>query len=452
MIQTRISRRSFLAGCGALGVANALPGFSVLNTYAQATTDYKALVCVFLYGGNDGNNMVIPVQNAEYTLYQQARPNIAIGQGQAVPLVAAGQARFGLNPNLQPLQAVWDAGRMALLFNVGPLLQPLTRLQYQQMRALRPMNLFSHDDQQHEWQTAVFTSNPTVGWGGLIADRVQPLNGAVQVSYNVTGNDVFLNGASTRATSIPGAGAFGLQGVAATNAADQAKYQAMKNLWSMAEGSPRKLMKSAGTHLKTGIEGTQQLGALLNSTNTLADQAFANVNTGLGNQLRRAAKLIEARTAIGAKRQIFFVSLGGFDTHENEVAAQGGRFQELAGALRAFDTAMTTMQAANEVTTFTLSDFGRTLRPTASGTDHAWGNHHMIMGAAVKGTATYGTFPTLALGGPDDTDNNGRWIPTTGVDQYAATLAQWFGVAPADLTGIFPNLSRFTVQNLGFMV
>jgi uncharacterized protein (DUF1501 family) len=451
MLKTSISRRSFLTGCGALGAANALPGFSVLNAYGQAG-DYKALVCVFLYGGNDGNNMVVPILNAEYTSYQQARPNIAIPQAQLVPLVAGGQARFGLNPNLQPLQAVWDAGRLGLILNAGTLLQPITRQQYQQMRSLRPMNLFSHDDQAQGMQTAVYTASPTIGWGGLLADRVQSLNGAVQVGYNVSGNDVFLNGASTRATSIPSTGTFGLQGVAAGSAADQAKYTAMQNLWAMGEGSTRKLTKAAAATMRTSTVGAQQIAALLNSTTSLSDQAFTGLNTGLASQLLRVAKLIEARSTLGARRQVFFVSMGGYDTHENEIALQGSRFQELAGALAAFDRAMTAMQASNQVTAFTLSDFGRTLRPTATGTDHAWGSHHIVMGGAVRGTATYGTFPTLALGGPDDTDTNGRWIPTTGLDQYAATLAEWFGVAAADLPAIFPNLSRFPVRNLGFMV
>jgi len=449
----QLSRRHFLAGAGALSVANVLPGLGMINAAAQAAGDYKALVCVFLYGGNDGNNMIIPSQAAEYQAYQTARPNLAIPQAQLTPLASGGQVRFGMNPALAPLQAVWDASRMAVLFNTGTLLQPLTRAQFQQMRALRPSNLFSHDDQQQQMQTSVVNQASRIGWGGRVADRVQNLNPAGQATaLNVTGNDVFLVGANGAAPSIPSSlGNFGLQGVAQGNAADQAKYTAMQNLWTMAEASPFKLTKAAGSNMKESIDGSRALAAQLASNNSMSDQAFANVNTGLGNQMRRVAKLIEARGVLGTKRQIFMVSMGGYDTHENEVQAQGQRLTELGAALRAFDNAMQAIGAGPMVTTFTLSDFGRTLRPTSTGTDHAWGNHQLIMGGAVRGAQTFGTFPTLAMGGPDDTDNNGRWIPTTSIDQYAATLATWFGVAPGDLDAIFPNLARFQTRNLGFL-
>jgi uncharacterized protein (DUF1501 family) len=447
-----ISRRNFLIGCGALSVANTLPGLGMIGAHAQAANDYKALVCIFLYGGNDGNSLLIPAQAAEYAQYSQARPNIAIPQGQLVPLSQGGQVRFGLNPSLQPLQAVWDAQRLAVLMNVGTIAQPLTRAQYQQMRNLRPINLFSHDDQQNQAQTAVYNADVNVGWGGLVADRVQTLNGGgLPVALNVTGNDVFLVGSGGAPMNIPSNGNFGLAGVAAGNATDQAKLTAMQNLWTMADGSSNKLTKAAGAQFKLGIQGSQALAAAATAQNTLSDQAFGNLNTGLANQMRRVAKIIEARTQTGAKRQIFMVSMGGYDTHENQVQGQGQRLTELGAAMRAFDTAMGAIGAANMVTAFTLSDFGRTLRPTNTGTDHAWGSHHFIMGAAVKGAQAYGTFPTLALGGPDDTDTSGRWIPTTSVDQYAATLALWFGVQAADLPAIFRNLNNFQVKNLGFM-
>lgn len=446
------SRRNFLAGCGALSVANTLPGLGMMAAHAQAANTYKALVCVFLYGGSDGNNMIVPLQNAEYTQYQSARPNIAIPQGQLVPLPIGGQARFGMNPNLQPLQTAWNANRLAVVLNAGTLGQPLTRAQYQAMRNLRPANLFSHDDQQDQQQSAVYTGTSMTGWGGRVADRTQALNpGGLAVTLNLTGNDVFLTGANGPAGNIPNNANTSLQGFAQNNAADTAKMTALRSLWTMGAASTNKLTAAAAREYRAGIEGNQVLATVANTANAQTDAAFQNLNTGLANQLRRAARIIAGRGQTGYMRQVFMVSMGGYDTHENEIAGQGQRFAELATALAAFDNAMVSSNSAPMVTTFTLSDFGRTLRPTGSGTDHAWGSHFFVMGGAVRGAQTYGTFPTLALGGPDDTDNGGRWIPTTSIDQYGATLAQWFGVAAGDLPAVFPNLNNFQLKNLGFM-
>mgnify|MGYP000910522976 CR=1 FL=1 len=267
----------------------------------------------------------------------------------------------------------------------------------------------------------------------------------------MTNNDLFLVGGSGAPFSIPSGGNFGLQGVQQGNAVDQAKFTAMQALWTSAQASTVKLTKAAGEHLMRGISGSQALAQVANAPNTMSDAAFQGVQGGLAQQLLRVSKIIEGRAQTGAKRQIFFVGQGGYDTHENELTDQGRRFAELGPALRAFYNALGQIGAADAVTAFTMSDFGRTLKPTSSGTDHAWGNHHLILGGAVKGGQTYGTFPTLALAGPNDTDDNGRWIPTTSVDQYGATLAQWFGVPAASLGAIFPNLANFQVKNLGFM-
>jgi uncharacterized protein (DUF1501 family) len=444
-----ISRRTFLSGCGAITAANALPSLGLLSAYAQAANQYKALVCIFLYGGNDGNNTVVPVQAAEYNPYQQARPNIAIPQGQLVPLATAGQVRFGLNPNLQPLQAVWNANRLALVLNTGTLMAPLTRATYQAQRNLRPINLFSHDDQQNQAQAAIYNADPKVGWGGLVSDATQALNpGNLQVALNLTGNDVFLVGANGAPPNIPQNGATGLVGLAANDP----RLTAVRGLWTMGAASTNKLTSSAAREFRAGIEGSQALATVANTANAVVDGPFANLNTGLANQLRRAARIIAGRAQTGFMRQVFFVSMGGYDTHENEIQAQGQQLAQLGTAMAAFDAAMVASQSQTNVTAFTLSDFGRTLRPTNTGTDHAWGSHMMVMGGAVRGGTTYGTFPTLALGGPDDTDTSGRWIPTTSIDQYGATLATWFGVPAATLPMIFTNLSRFPTANLGFMV
>lgn len=445
------TRRNILLGASALGVSNLLSPLGTMSAFAQAAGDYKALVCVFLYGGNDGNNTIIPTQAAAYEQYRAARPNIAIAQGDLVPLAQGGQVSYGLNPPLAPLQAVWNAGKMAVLFNSGPLIQPITRAQYQQLRNVRPLNLFSHEDQVREWQSVAYAQPTRTGWGGLVGDKVAGLNTGLPVAISVTGNDIFLVGGSGAPFSIPSNGNFGLQGIAQGNTVDQAKLTAMQALWTSAQASTVKLTKSAGEHLQRGIVGSQALATVANAANTMSDAAFQGLNSGLAQQLLRVAKIIEGRGQTGAKRQVFLVAQGGYDTHENEIQGQGARHTELGAALRAFYNATVAMGAPNNVTAFTMSDFGRTLKPTSTGTDHAWGNHHFIIGGAVKGAQTYGTFPTLALGGPDDTDTNGRWIPTTGVDQYAATLATWFGVAAADLGAIFPSLANFPVKNLGFM-
>lgn len=445
-------RRHFLLSTSALGAASMVPGFGLLDAVGQSAADYKALVCVFLYGGNDGDNTVIPVSGTEYNQYASIRGGLAIAQANAVPLAQATGTRFGLHPSLSPLQPIWTAGKLAPVFNVGPLLQPLTRAEYRANRALRPDNLFSHDDQQTQWQTAVLQAEGRTGWGGRIAERVTALNGgaAVPIGLSLTGNDVFLTNSVSTGFAVPSSGQFGLAGLG-TGAAEQAKYAAMQQLWTNAKGSTQRTLKVAGEQISGAILGSQTLSTIANATGSTIQPLFNNVNTGLGRQLLRAARIIEGRTQIGAKRQIFFVSQGGYDTHSDQATGHAARLAELGGALRAFYDATVQLGVADQVATFTFSDFGRTFKPNDSGTDHAWGNHHLVMGGAVKGGQTYGRFPTLALAGPDDADSEGRWIPTTAVDQYGATLAQWFGVIPADLEQIFPNLARFSTKNLGFM-
>ena len=444
-------RRRFLLGASALGAATTVPGLGIMNAIAQ-TADYKALVCVFLYGGNDCNNTIIPAQSAEYAQYASPRPGLAIPQGNLTPLNQGGTARFGLHPGLAPLQAIWDAGKLAVAFNVGPLVRPVTRAQYRADRSTRPMNLFSHDDQQNSWQTGIADQDARTGWGGRLAEQLMPLNGAagVPLALSLTGNDVFLTSATSNGFALPANGTFGLQGFG-TGQAEQAKYAAVQALWSNAQAGTQRIMKAASEQMNRSVLGSQTLSTIANAANTTIQTAFANINSGLAQQLSRAARIIAGRTQLAVRRQMFFVSMGGFDTHENQLVNHGNRLTELGAALRAFYDALAQLGIGDSVTTFTFSDFGRTLRQNGAGTDHAWGGHHFILGGAVRGGQTYGAFPTLALGGPDDTDSDGRWIPTTAVDQFGATLAQWFGVASAELAQIFPNLARFPQANLGFM-
>ncbi|MFN0298846.1 MAG: DUF1501 domain-containing protein [Burkholderiales bacterium] len=446
-------RRKFLLSASAIGAATTLPGLGMMNAAAQTAADYKALVCVFLYGGNDCNNTIIPAQAAEYAQYSQPRPGLAIPQGNLVPLNQAGVVRFGLHPNLAPLQAIWDAGKMGVAFNVGPLVRPVTRAQYRADRTTRPMNLFSHDDQQNSWQTAIADQDAKTGWGGRLSEKLTPLNATagVPLALSLTGNDVFLTSSTSNGFALPANGTFGLQGFGAGQA-EQAKYAAVQALWNNAQAGTHRIMKATSEQMNRSVTGSQTLSTIANTANATIQAAFANANSGIAQQLNRAARIIAGRTQLAVKRQMFFVSMGGYDTHENQLQNQANRFTELSSGLRAFYDSMVQLGISDSVTTFTFSDFGRTLRQNGAGTDHAWGGHHFMLGGAVKGGQTYGAFPTLALGGPDDTDTDGRWIPTTAVDQFGATLAQWFGVAPAELAQIFPNLARFPQANLGFMV
>ena len=445
-----ILRRNFLKGLGAITAANTMPGLSLMNAYAQAA-DYKALVCVFLYGGNDGNNTVVPVQAAEYGTYAAARGSIALPQASLVQLAQTGGARFGLHANLAPLQQVWANGDMALLFNTGPLVQPVTRAQYRANRSTRPANLFSHDDQQEQNQTAIPNNQATTGWGGRLGDRVTVMNAGSSVPMNISvgGNDIYLKGQATPAYSVPSGGNFGLT-ITSGNAAQQtARRNAMQALFGLDRQNMQ--VRSASDAISSAVNASTALNTVINNNASGAAPAFQGLNTGLSRQLFTVAKMVEGRAQLGLRRQVFFAQAGGFDNHQNQIQDQSGRFNEVGPALRAFYNAIVALGIQDQVTLFTLSDFGRTLRVNDGGSDHAWGNHHIILGGAVRGGQTYGTFPSLALGGPDDTDSDGRWIPTTAIDQYAATLAKWFGVPDADIPAVVPNIARFASRDLGFM-
>lgn len=447
----QILRRNFLKGLGAITAANTIPGLSLMNAYAQSANDYKALVCVFLYGGNDANNMVVPVQAAEYNVYAAGRGGLALPQGSLVQLPQAGGARFGLHANLAPLQQVWQNGDMALLFNTGPLVQPITRAQYQSNRTARPANLFSHDDQQEQNQSAFPNNTVNTGWGGRLADRVTVMNGTAAVPMNISvgGNDIFLKGQSVPAYSVPTGGNFGLTVTGGNTAQRNARAASQQQLFTLDRQNMQ--VRAASDVISSAVNASAALNTVINNNASAAAAAFNGLNSGLSRQLLAVAKMIEGRTTLGLRRQVFFAQTGGFDNHQNQLADQAGRFTEVGPALRAFYNAIVALGVQDQVTLFTISDFGRTLRVNDGGSDHAWGNHHILIGGAVRGGQTFGTFPNLALGGPDDTDRDGRWIPTTSIDQYAATLAKWFGVPDADIPAVVPNIARFPTRDLGFM-
>ena len=448
-----MNRRDFLRHMGGIGAGAALAQLGLLGSRALAAPgDYKALVCIFLTGGNDGNNTIVPIDTTGYANYSAIRGTLALPQANLVPLPEVGGAlRFGLHPGLTDWQTIWNAGQVAVLLNAGTLLQPLTLAQYQASTSVRPLNLFSHIDQQHQWQAAVSDVPSNTGWGGRIADQLAAANAAssVPTMITATGNNLFVTGQASRALAVPVSGSFGLRGTG-TSGANLARTNAFTQLLSIDKDA---LLVDAGQDIVTnGLNYSATLSPFLASTTTPAAAPFAALTSGISKQLLAIAKIIEARTALNATRQIFLASLGSFDTHTNELNTQANLFGQLGPAVKAFYDAMVAIGENANVTTFTLSDFSRTLKPnTTGGTDHAWGNNHFIIGGAVHGQRFYGTPPRLVLGGPDDTSQEGRWIPTTAVDQYAATLATWFGVSPAGLASVLPNLSQFPTTNLGFV-
>lgn len=447
------TRRDFLrlACCSAAtaSMVGGLSKFGLVSAMAQGTTDYKALVCIFFFGGNDSNNLIVPIDSG-YTSYQAIRANLALEQGSLLPLQINGQSNFGLHPNLTQLQTLFNTDKtLAVLANVGTLVQPTTRPNFQQFQNV-PENLFSHSDQQDQWQTTQLSGNPNAGWAGKVADKVGPaFNSGAQFPpiLSVAGSPIFCTGDVSRPFTMSPGSTPGVQGIG-TSSAGQARFQALQELLTFDTGIS--MVQAASTVTGQSV----QQGALLASAlqNIPAIQTVFPANNGLASQLKQVAQVIAARGALSVNRQIFFCSLGGFDTHSDQLPTQAALFAQLNGAMGAFYQATKELGVASNVTTFTLSEFSRTFQPGSNaGSDHAWGGHQVMMGGAVKGNAVYGQFPTLALGGPDDTGNNGRWIPTTSVDQYAATLASWFGVAGSDLPSIFPNLANFQTSNLGFL-
>jgi uncharacterized protein (DUF1501 family) len=463
------TRRDFLrtSACalGSMALASSVENFGIVHALTpQAATDYKALVCVFLNGGNDGNNMLVSLD--QYSLYSSARnaAQLAIPQASLLPISPVSGGSYGFHPNMPEMQTLFNQGKLAVLCNSGPLVEPLSRTTYQNGSGKKPLQLFSHSDQVGLYQTSIANTVSQTGWGGRLADKTAGLNGLATFPNNVSiaGVNLFLTGIDTRQLAVADSNTSLANVLILSNAPGATTAEINSRLASFNElrtlDNDVKLIKAASDIRSSSIQTDNALSSVSPSLTTTFP------NTSIGRQLKQVALLIKASTdpiaGIDMKRQIFFTQLGGFDTHSGQLNGQGGLLTQLSQAISAFFTATVELGMQDKITLFTMSDFGRTLQPAgtgaaAVGSDHAWGNHQFIVGGSVLGNTLYGTYPNLALGGPDDTDGGssprGRWIPTTAIDQYAATLATWYGLSSVDLSAVFPLIGHFSTANLGFM-
>jgi uncharacterized protein (DUF1501 family) len=441
----------------------ALPGTAA----AAPQSDFKALVCLFLAGGNDANNLIVPTDNTTYSAYALGRGALALPQASLLgitPKTTDGRS-WGLHPALGTnpdgsanggLKGLFDQGKLAVLANVGTLAYPLTQAQYNSGSVPKPLQLFSHNDQQVEWQSSIPDRAFTTGWGGRLADLTNAFNSnnRISMSMSLNGQNSFQVGKNIAQYAVGTSGAIALTGSGTGTSVNGLRTSAMNDLLAQQNAN---LFEAAFGGLTTGAVNNS---ALLSSVVTGASPFqtyFNNLNSSLSQQLHMVARLVNAQTSLGLKRQVFFVRTGGFDLHQAQVnlgnTANGAHallFRDLSQSLTAFYNALSSVGAQNQVTSFTVSDFGRTYNTNGDGSDHGWGSHHLVLGGAVNGGDVYGRMPNFAINGPDDT-GRGRWIPSTSVDEYSATLAKWFGVSATDLPTVLPNIGRFAKPDLGFM-
>jgi uncharacterized protein (DUF1501 family) len=455
-----ISRRRFIrqAACAAVGttsVASTIWNLRAINNAAAqalgSSTEFRALVCLFLYGGNDANNMIVPNDDTTYGVYAAARGPLALLRNSLLPLNLTApdyQGRsFGLHPSMSELQGLFNAdGKLAIIANVGTLIEPTTAAQYLNGTAKLPAQLFSHLDQQVEWQTGLSSASAATGWGGRLADLLTSFNNVetISMSISLAGTNSFQVGNRVFEFQVSPNGAIGLTGFGGRNG--QTRYQAVQDLLDLPHQNlfEAEFAKITNRAIKNNALLTSGLAGVTVQTRFPA-------NSTLSDQLRMIAKIIAARKVLGMRRQIFFCSVNGYDTHSNELQTQTNLLSELSECMSAFYQATKELAISDRVTLFTASDFGRTFQSNGSGADHAWGSHAFVLGGSVRGGRIYGAYPTLALRGPDDI-GEGRWVPTTSVDQYSATLAKWFGISSqTDLTTVLPNIGRFATSDIGFL-
>ena len=451
MSKTTLNRRDFLTKSSLAAAAfAATPGV----TYAQVIgggapfDDYRALVCVFLFGGNDSFNMVVPNTLAEYNAYEASRQNLGIPREELLPInplsFAPGSEPFGLHPAMGSLQQLFESGAASVVANVGPLIVETTKDQFFNQSVPLPPQLFSHNDQQDQWLTLRGKTPSKTGWAGRMADLIRTNVAGQQMATNASlfGSNTFQAADETVAYVMGPGGPQQFEGFSPEQRA------AFDRIVDAQHGSVYE--RAFAAVQRRAIDAADSVTAAINSPEA---QAITTVFPPgqLGTQLQTVARLIAARGQLNMQRQVFFVATGGFDSHDNQNQDQPGLLGDISEAMAAFYNATVELQIQDSVTTFTQSDFGRTLTSNGDGTDHAWGGNQLVIGGSVRGQEIYGTYPVLEIGGADDV-GGGRMIPTTSADQFAATLAKWFGIPDADLDIVAPHIDNFVQRDLGFMV
>ena len=448
-----ITKRDFLKASAAFGLGSAANVFSSFEALAQTaqTEDYRALVCVFMFGGNDANNMLIPTDSAAYNRYAAARSNLALPAASLLPISPSNTAaKFGLHPAMTGIANLFSGSaaqppKAALVANVGPLVVPTTKAQWEARSVPLPDNLFSHSDQQSQWQSAQY-ERPSNGWGGRLAERLID-EGTSNRGYSVlsvTGGNLWETGdRSLSAYKVSASGRFGFDFYNPTgnDPLSMAITETLATPYShlFEQGFVDVMGRSIEVQrvLTSALEGS--------TINTVFP------NSSLGNQMRMVARLIAARQKLGLKKQCYFCSIGGFDTHgDDQLTRQAELLGDVSSAISAFYAATKELNVDEKVTTFTASDFNRTFTSNGQGSDHGWGGHHMVVGGSVQGGKLFGSFPEQIVRGPQDSGGQGNWIPTTSTEAYAATLGRWFGANDEVLGQVFPRLSGFN-PNVGFL-
>jgi uncharacterized protein (DUF1501 family) len=471
------SRRAFLRRSAQLALTGAaLPTAMNLAAIGEAAAfnanDYKALVCVFLFGGNDYGNTVVPYDDTSHGLYSAIRTGVALTKPSLAPTLLnpstslANGLQFALHPTMTGLAGLFNAGQAAVQLNVGPLVAPTTRTQYRNRTVPLPAKLFSHNDQQSTWQSFA-TEGSTVGWGGNMGDLALSSNtNSLFTCMSVSGNTVFLSGDSAMSYQVGTGGAVKINGVT-SNVYGSAPVRAAMDLLTQ-QSRAHKLEHEYNRVTARSIGATNAITGGLALPYAASDSTnFAPFTTAVLNQnslaaqLKMVARLIAARDNLGVKRQVFFVALGGFDMHDGLLNGHNSQLARVSSAMTAFYESTKALGVDQQVTAFTASDFGRTLASNGDGSDHGWGSHHLMVGGAVNGAAFYGSPPPVSVGN-STTDafdqwhvGSGRLLPSTSVDQYVATMARWFGVEPGEMSGVIPNIGNFGVSgypvDLGFM-